>query len=76
VQIREAQPGDERQVAEVHVRAWKAAYRRLLSDDFCCIGSSGACFASIAGARLLAHEALGSRGMKMTLEDRCSDSGR
>jgi hypothetical protein len=32
VQIREAQPGGERQVAEVHVRAWKAAYRRLLPD--------------------------------------------
>ncbi|HEX9482788.1 MAG TPA: GNAT family N-acetyltransferase [Solirubrobacteraceae bacterium] len=32
--IRDAQPGDESAVAEVHVRAWKAAYRGLLPEDF------------------------------------------
>jgi GNAT superfamily N-acetyltransferase len=32
--IRDAQPGDESAVADVHVRAWKAAYRGLLPEDF------------------------------------------
>jgi GNAT superfamily N-acetyltransferase len=34
VEIRDAQPGDEIAVAELHVRAWKAAYRGLLPEDF------------------------------------------
>ena len=32
--IRDAQPGDELQVACVHVRTWQAAYRGLLPDDY------------------------------------------
>ncbi len=34
MQIRDARPGDEAQVADVHVRAWKTAYRGLLPDDY------------------------------------------
>lgn len=34
VQIREAQPGDESAVADIHVRAWKRAYRRLLPEEY------------------------------------------
>jgi GNAT superfamily N-acetyltransferase len=34
VLIREAEPGEERAVAEVHVRSWKAAYRGLLPADY------------------------------------------
>jgi GNAT superfamily N-acetyltransferase len=34
VEIRDARAGDEAQVADVHVRAWKAAYRGLLPDDY------------------------------------------
>jgi len=34
VKLRDAHPGDEQAVAEVHVRAWKVAYRGLLPDDY------------------------------------------
>jgi GNAT superfamily N-acetyltransferase len=34
VLIRDAQPGDEDAVAEVHVRAWKRAYRGLLPAEY------------------------------------------
>lgn len=30
--VRPAVPGDARAVADVHVRAWRAAYRGLLTD--------------------------------------------
>jgi len=33
VQLRQAVPGDERAVADVHVRAWQVGYRTLLPDD-------------------------------------------
>jgi len=33
VQLRRAVPGDERAVADVHVRAWQVGYRTLLPDD-------------------------------------------
>jgi ribosomal protein S18 acetylase RimI-like enzyme len=32
--IREATPADARSVAEIHVRAWRAAYRGQLPDDY------------------------------------------
>jgi GNAT superfamily N-acetyltransferase len=32
--LRDAEPGDEREVAEVHVRSWKRAYRGLIPDDY------------------------------------------
>lgn len=32
--IRDARPGDEPAVADVHVRAWKAAYRGLIPQDY------------------------------------------
>ena len=32
--IREAVPGDARSIAEIHVRAWQAAYRGQLTDDY------------------------------------------
>ena len=34
VRIREAEPKDARAIAEVHVRAWRAAYRGQLTDDY------------------------------------------
>jgi GNAT superfamily N-acetyltransferase len=34
VEIRDARPGDEARVADVHVRAWKRAYRGLLPEDY------------------------------------------
>lgn len=34
VALRPAEPGDVHEVAGVHVRAWQAAYRGLLPDDF------------------------------------------
>lgn len=34
MRIREACPGAEHAVADVHVRSWKAAYRSLLPDDY------------------------------------------
>ncbi|HXD53580.1 MAG TPA: GNAT family N-acetyltransferase [Solirubrobacteraceae bacterium] len=34
MRIRDARPGDERAVADVHVRSWKTAYRGLLPDDY------------------------------------------
>jgi GNAT superfamily N-acetyltransferase len=34
VLIRDAQPGDEDAVADVHVRAWKSAYRGLLPAEY------------------------------------------
>lgn len=34
VRIREAEPKDARTIAEIHVRAWRSAYRRQLADDF------------------------------------------
>ena len=34
MEIRDARPGDEAQVADVHVRAWKTAYRGLLPDEY------------------------------------------
>jgi GNAT superfamily N-acetyltransferase len=34
LEIRDARPGDERAVAEVHVGAWKTAYHGLLPDDY------------------------------------------
>jgi GNAT superfamily N-acetyltransferase len=33
VEIRDAQPGDARDIAAVHVEAWQVAYRGLLPDD-------------------------------------------
>jgi hypothetical protein len=33
-EIRRAGPGDELAVAGVHVRAWLAAYRGLIDDDY------------------------------------------
>jgi GNAT superfamily N-acetyltransferase len=33
VLVRDAAPGDELEVARVHVRAWQSAYRGLLPDD-------------------------------------------
>src|SRR5262245_11371772 len=32
--IREAVPADARSIAEIHVRAWQAAYRGQLTDDY------------------------------------------
>jgi GNAT superfamily N-acetyltransferase len=32
--IREATPADARAIAEIHVRAWRAAYRGQLPDDY------------------------------------------
>ena len=32
--IREAEPKDARDIAEIHVRSWRAAYRGQLADDF------------------------------------------
>jgi GNAT superfamily N-acetyltransferase len=32
--IRPAKPGDEMNVADVHVRSWQAAYKGLLPDDY------------------------------------------
>ncbi len=32
--LRQAEPGDEIAVAEVHVRSWQSAYRGLLPDDY------------------------------------------
>jgi ribosomal protein S18 acetylase RimI-like enzyme len=32
--IREAEPKDARDIAEIHVRSWRAAYRGQLTDDF------------------------------------------
>ena len=34
VEIRDARPGDERAVAEVHVRSWQSAYRDLLPEEY------------------------------------------
>jgi L-amino acid N-acyltransferase YncA len=34
IAIREADPGDAREIAEVHVRSWQAAYRGELPDDY------------------------------------------
>ncbi len=34
VLLRRAVPGDELAVAELHVRSWQVAYRRLLPDEF------------------------------------------
>lgn len=34
VELREARPGDEAAVADVHVRAWQEAYRGLIPDEF------------------------------------------
>jgi ribosomal protein S18 acetylase RimI-like enzyme len=34
LRIREAEPKDARAIAEVHVRAWRAAYRGQLADDY------------------------------------------
>lgn len=34
VLLRRAEPGDEYEVAQVHVRSWQAAYRGLLPDDY------------------------------------------
>ena len=34
MEIREARTGDEPAVADVHVRAWKSAYRGLLPDEY------------------------------------------
>jgi ribosomal protein S18 acetylase RimI-like enzyme len=34
IRIREAEPKDARAIAEVHVRAWRAAYRDQLTDDY------------------------------------------
>ena len=34
LRIREAEPKDARAIAEVHVRAWRAAYRGQLTDDY------------------------------------------
>lgn len=32
--IREAEPKDARDIAEIHVRSWRAAYRGQLTDDY------------------------------------------
>jgi ribosomal protein S18 acetylase RimI-like enzyme len=32
--IREAEPKDARDIAEIHVQSWRAAYRGQLTDDF------------------------------------------
>jgi ribosomal protein S18 acetylase RimI-like enzyme len=32
--IREAEPKDARDIAEIHVRSWRAAYRGQLTDEF------------------------------------------
>jgi len=34
VSVRDARPADAAEVAAVHVRAWQAAYRGLLADDY------------------------------------------
>jgi ribosomal protein S18 acetylase RimI-like enzyme len=34
VELREARRGDERAVADVHVRAWQEAYRGLIPDEY------------------------------------------
>jgi GNAT superfamily N-acetyltransferase len=34
VELREARRGDELAVADVHVRAWQEAYRRLIPDEY------------------------------------------
>jgi len=34
VEIRDARPGDENAVADVHVRSWQSAYRGLLPDQY------------------------------------------
>jgi len=34
MRVRRAEPGEEMAVAEVHVRAWLAAYRGLIDDDY------------------------------------------
>ena len=34
IQIRDARPGDEQEVAALHVRAWKAAYPGLLPQSY------------------------------------------
>ena len=34
MQLRRAQVGDERAVAEVHVRSWQVGYRGLIADDY------------------------------------------
>jgi GNAT superfamily N-acetyltransferase len=34
LRIREAEPKDARRIAEIHVRAWRSAYRGQLADDF------------------------------------------
>jgi ribosomal protein S18 acetylase RimI-like enzyme len=34
IRIREAEPGDARAIAGIHVRAWQAAYRGQLGDEF------------------------------------------
>ena len=34
VELRRAVPGDENEVAEVHVRSWQVAYRGLLPDAY------------------------------------------
>jgi GNAT superfamily N-acetyltransferase len=34
VHLRQANPGDELSVAQVHVRSWQLAYRRLLPDEY------------------------------------------
>lgn len=34
LRIREAEPKDARTIAEIHVRAWRAAYRGQLDDEF------------------------------------------
>src|SRR5688572_11491706 len=34
LRIREAEPKDARAIADIHVRAWQAAYRGQLSDDY------------------------------------------
>ena len=34
VELREARVGDEAAVADIHVRAWQEAYRRLIPDEF------------------------------------------
>jgi len=34
VQIRQARPGDEAEIANVHLNSWREAYRNLLPEDF------------------------------------------
>jgi GNAT superfamily N-acetyltransferase len=34
IELREARPGDELTVAEVHVRSWQEGYRGLMPDEF------------------------------------------